>query len=172
MTRVLGSVLALVATAASAVLFLEIRAGELVPAVPIARRAAPAVQTPAPPDRSEEQLATILERPLFSPLRRPAAASAAVAPGIPRLSGIVIDPGDRRAIFAVLDKPKAVVVKEGGTLGEWSVQSITKDAVTLAKSGETLVLHPGFAPASEEPAHPPPSAATPRQPRVGWVREP
>lgn len=156
--------------AASAAPFLEIREAGVAPPVVVALHAPSVVKAPVMSDHSEEQLATIRARPLFSPSRRPAVA--AVVPGIdmPRLTGIVIDVVERWAIFAGAENAKPVVVEEGGALGEWLVRSIAKDSVTLASSSGIRVLHSGFEKPNPEPDH---QAASPphRKTHAAWKKE-
>jgi hypothetical protein len=152
MSRALGVVLALVGMGAVGALYLELRPpphAEPLPLEPphIARKA-----PPLPDGGGADRLATILARPLFNPSRRPTAAAANAQPGfdLPRLAGIVIDQSGRSVIFALADRAKALVLREGGTFGEWSVRSIDKTAVTLTGPAGTRVLHLSF----EKPARP------------------
>jgi general secretion pathway protein N len=98
----------------------------------------------------------ILERPLFNPDRRPppppAAAPAAAPPKSEflRLSGTVIGPSGRSAIF-VDSEGHARVVGEGGVIGEFSIRAITPGQVTLTSSAGERVLHPTF-PKTDTPA--------------------
>lgn len=164
--------LALTAAVAGGALILEIRPAETVAPVAVARSPAPSVPAPVVADHGEEALATILARPLFNPARRAAAgiARGALAVGLPRLSGIVIDPSGRSAIFAAADQAKPLVVREGGALGEWSVRSIDHEAVTLAGPAGIRVLHPGFATTGPEPARAAVSAAA-RKAKAAWLEE-
>jgi hypothetical protein len=87
----------------------------------------------------------ILARPLFSIGRRPpkpaVVRSAGTDEGIPRLSGIMIAAGFKRAIFAPDGGGKPLVLTEGQTLADTSIRSIEPGEVVLA-SGE--VLHPAY----------------------------
>lgn len=97
--------------------------------------------------------ATLLQRPLFSPSRRPPPAAAVAAPdrhGPPRLAGVLIAPSGRRAIFA-----DRVVVAEGGALGRYTVQAIEAGQVTLLGPDGPQVLRPAFAVATSPPEPPP-----------------
>lgn len=141
MTCVLASMLAFMSVG-SAALFLEKRVGELAQPVPVTLRAAPVVRAPVVSDHSAQALATITARPLLNPSRRSAVAAAAPGIEMPRLSGIIINHGASSAIFAPADNAKPFMVKDGDTLGEWSVRSITTGSVILASSSGTRVLHP------------------------------
>jgi hypothetical protein len=87
----------------------------------------------------------ILARPLFSIGRRPpkiaAAHNASAQQDIPRLSGIMIAAGFKRAIFAPDGGGKPLVLTEGESLADTSIRAIEPGAVVLA-SGE--VLHPAY----------------------------
>lgn len=120
------------------------------PQAPAARRAQavpPSVGAESTPDHTPEWVETILARPLFSPDRRPPAgttAAAAHAPqGLPRLSGIVVGPFGRSAIF-VPDGGKALVVAEGSRVDAWTVQKIDEDAVRISGPGGTRTIEPTF----------------------------
>jgi hypothetical protein len=105
----------------------------------------------APADAAADQVrrwaAASLARPLFNPDRRPIAPAASgsdAAAGLPRLSGIMITPAGRRAIFAATGGGKPVVVVEGGTVGGNLVQSITIGEVVLIGPDGRHSLHPTF----------------------------
>ena len=106
---------------------------------------------PSPPlaERSAEQAATAIERPLFSPSRRPAAPPAAAAtpasPSLPRLAGTVIGPLGRHALFAGTGKPVTVGVND--QVGGWIIQAIEAANVTLAGPDGVHQLRVAFDPA-------------------------
>jgi hypothetical protein len=116
----------------------------------------------SPPAADLDQLVrAILKRPLFDRMRRPAhAADGLVARpdrALPRLSGILLLPSLRRAIFEA-DGAKgqvATVVGEAGKIDDWTVESIEGNGVKLARSGEIMVLAPAFATAEAARASPP-----------------
>lgn len=87
----------------------------------------------------------VLARPLFSISRRPprveAGGQTAANAGAARLSGILIGPLGRRAIFAPEGGGKPLVVAEGGEVNDSTIRSITPDAVYLASGA---VLKPSF----------------------------
>lgn len=96
--------------------------------------------------RTGQWVATLLARPLFSPSRRPAISPAPASgpAALPRLSGILVSHDRKIAIFAGGDK--LIVLREGGQLANYSVQSIEPDRVTLhGGKGEQVVL-PSFEP--------------------------
>ncbi len=113
-----------------------------------------AVQHP----RIDELMATILGRPLFSVTRRPperantAAAAAAELPDV-RLTGIVIEPSRRLAIFAVPDG-KPLVRSEGETIKDWRLDSIALHKVSLSGPAGARTLEPKVDPKLVRP-HPP-----------------
>src|SRR5262249_10346247 len=79
---------------------------------------------------SLERYREVLDRPLFSPTRRPTEASSAPAGGddngMPVLQGIVVAPGQKFALFAGAPR-----VSEGDTIGRWTVAKIAAARVTL-----------------------------------------
>lgn len=98
---------------------------------------------PAEPGRAE----ALLARPPFARDRRPdhaapGAAAAAGGPGMPRLTGIVLSGGDRRAIFTPAGEARSVVVREGGAVGPFQVGTIAAGTVVLTGPGGTHVLAP------------------------------
>jgi len=114
----------------------------------------------------------ILARPLFRPDRHPFPTNdqdaASTAPiDLPRLTGILMSDDLRRAIFAPDGADKAIVVAEGENVGDWRVQEIAADSVTMVGPDGTRRLRPKFAdnqvpttpgaPDATEPAPPQPS---------------
>lgn len=107
--------------------------------------------------------ASITERPLFSPTRRPAAASASVAGGsvapdtVPRLTGVIVGPSGGWAIFAGEDG-KSHAAAAGDVIGAFKVRAIDPGVVTLTGSEGDRVLHPTYvSPPGGTPAEGPPS---------------
>jgi hypothetical protein len=134
------------------------------PALPqVIRRPARATPTQRPTeaviDHTGDWLATILARPLFSRDRRPAPPVAAAAgpmraatsDGLPRLSGVLVGPFGRSAIFAGGDGGKGTIVAEGGTVGAYTVSSIAPGRVTIDGPEGTRILHPSFDPNAPRP---------------------
>jgi hypothetical protein len=112
------------------------------PAAPVASPApAPAV------DREREWVATALARPLFSPDRRPASVAATVATGgpsgPPRLTGTLVGPSERSAIFAAAGRDP-IVVHEGARIDGSTVTSIEPGQVRLQGPEGTRILRPTF----------------------------
>jgi hypothetical protein len=105
------------------------------------RASAPAV------DRVGEWVATALARPLFSPDRRPASVAVTVATagpsGLPRLTGILVGPSERSAIFAAAGR-NPIVVHEGGRIDAYTVMSIEAGEVRLRGPDGVRILHPTF----------------------------
>ena len=154
-------ILGLVAAALAGVIRLELRDG---PSNEAPVPAAPVRQEPSLPpasaahERSKHQddanVATILARPLFSATRRPPApapASEHTAPELGRLSGVILSPAGKRAIFAGTGGGKPVVVEEGARIGEYVVTSIGFDAVTITGPGGQRTLNPAFDPNPPKP---------------------
>ena len=116
--------------------------------------AAPELMPPAPPppsdyrDQNAARAFSALARPLFNPDRRPAAPSLADVPTPPpnsllRLTGTLVSPRGKHAIFAVGDKP--AVMGEGSRIDAWTVQAISAGTVTLTGPDGPRVLRVGFA---------------------------
>lgn len=117
-----------------------------------------------PPDRHDEQLNTILARPLFSPDRRPEASGARSVSGLPRLAGIVMTGSRRVAIFAAPGS-KPVVVDEGARIGPYDVKAISESGVTVVGPEGTMVLRPMFDSAPPPAGRAPPARTeTPKPP--------
>jgi hypothetical protein len=145
-----------------------------VAAAAVARwRPAPVVPTPPAPDRSREWASTALERPLFAADRRPLAEQRPAAAGgrePPRLTGVLVGPAGRTAIFAgAAEGAKPVVVREGDSLGTFEVKTILAGQVTLVGPEGERVLRPSFDPrgggaAPIPPNGPGPGPAPARQP--------
>ena len=91
------------------------------------------------PDRSADAAASVINaRPLFSATRRPAekiqpgpAVDTTVAPFTRRLTGVVIEPSMRAAVFTGDGKGRGLVVKEGETIEGWLLESVTPTGVTV-----------------------------------------
>ncbi len=127
--------------------------------------AAPPTTRPEPPGRYNELSAAILARPLFNNTRRPpprggdnATADSGLADT--RLTGIVVGPSHRIAIFAPLGA-KALVVSEGETVSGWRVEHINPREVSLSGPNGTKTLQPKFDPNLAPPPSPTVGAANP-----------
>ncbi len=111
--------------------------------------AAPAPAPAADADDAGRRVAEVLARPLFSSGRRPAAQAAAAPPAavapLPRMTGVIVTPAGRRAIF-VNGAGKPMVVTEGERIGVYAVQSIEAGRVTLAGPDGQRVVAPAFDP--------------------------
>ena len=129
--------------------------------------ATPSTQAPASQNTSsvpayDTYVAELLARPLFSSTRRPDQAprlpgSAATVAGVPRLSGILVNGADRRAIFAGAEqggRVQSIVAREGDDVGAYRVQSVTFASVTLTGPNGAVVLKPSFttAPSAQGPS--------------------
>jgi len=141
--------------------------------------AAPAETDAAPQagSGSSDFADAILARPLFKPDRQPYADGrapiSAPPPDLPRLTGILMSSDERHAIFEPDGANKPIVVGEGDNVGDWRVQEIAADSVTLVGPEGTTRLEPKFSatqaaatPADTAPTPAPvPEAALPRAPR-------
>jgi hypothetical protein len=128
------------------------------------KNAGPTEQTPP----VEKLLATILSRPLFSTTRRPienvADDRADTSLNDMRLTGILISPKQRLAIFAG-SGGKPLVRSEGDMISEWHVDGITTRSVSLSGPAGSTTLAPKADPnlvhmrSAAQPGAPPPQAA-------------
>jgi hypothetical protein len=96
------------------------------------------------------------------PTQRPPEATSSdhagdLRPSDVRLSGIVIEPDRRIAIFAV-NGAKSVVLSEGEALKDWRIDSISRQEVLLSGPAGTMTLKPK---ADANLVRPAPPAATP-----------
>ena len=145
MTRLAG--LLAVAMGLVAVIAWEVSGTSPSDVAPTPRQIAAHVASPAKDvDRTQEWVATVLARPLFSPDRRPAMEATAAAttglPGLPRLAGIMVGPFGRSAIFAGDRKP--IVVQEGARIDAYTVKAIDAAQVRLLGPDGMRVLYPTF----------------------------
>jgi hypothetical protein len=93
---------------------------------------------------------SIVQRPLFSPTRRPSAngpdKSAGQAVGqaeVPRLTGVIIGPAGGWAIFAGADG-KSHAAAPGDVIGAFKVRAIGPGVVTLTGSEGDRVVRPTY----------------------------
>lgn len=101
---------------------------------------------PPPPRDLPGWVDTVLVRPLFDPSRKgePAAPAGQAVETFPRLAGVVLADGNRRAIFQPDGDKKPIIVGEGDQLAGWTVRSIAADAVTIDRANGTHTLRPKF----------------------------
>ena len=113
-------------------------------------------------DHLRSGVATLLARPPFSPDRRPAeqaGAQSAGAPGLPRLTGIIVGPFGRRAIFDGHGR-ESIVVDEGGRVDAYTVQSIDMAQVEMLGPNGMQRVRPAFDNATQEVVAPGPARRT------------
>ncbi len=132
---------------------------------PVAIRPEPNALPRAPSPRVDDLLTTILDRPLLSPTRQPAARENSDRPSDPglgdvRLTGTVIEPGRHLAIFA-MPGAKPIARSEGETVNDWRVDSISLRAVVLSGPTGTTTLQPKIDTSLARLAPPPRPAQTP-----------
>ena len=119
-------------------------AGSTIVARPPARVAPEPVAPKPPPIAVGKLMATALDRPLFSPTRRPPSAGGGPVEEAfigDRLTGIIVSPERRLAIFAV-PAGKPIVVTEGDSVGGWQVETITPTAVSLRGPSGSRIFQP------------------------------
>lgn len=132
---------------------------------------APVVPIPTAPDRSREWGATALERPLFAADRRPVSEQrpTAMAGGrdLPRLTGVLVGPTGRTAIFAAAaEGARPIVLREGDSLGAFEVKTILVGQVMLIGPEGEHVLRPSFDSRSGGGTTARPAAFAPGRPAV------
>ncbi|MCW8306046.1 hypothetical protein AruPA_03265 [Acidiphilium sp. PA] len=135
----------------------------IVAAGPAPLRLTPGV--PVDPGRTNRWVAAILARPLFTPSRRPARIAAVAGSSraaLPRLTGIMVSPEGRFAIFAPATG-KPITVQPGARIGGFTVRGIARDRVSvLGPDGvETVRITYGDTPAASTSAAPTAPRATP-----------
>jgi hypothetical protein len=93
----------------------------------------------------------ILEKPLFSVTRRPFVNEVRVVPPqVPRLSGIIISPSARLAIFAP-EAGRQVIRREGEHVDNFAIKQIFPTKVVLVGAQGNVVLEPQFSAAVSPP---------------------
>ncbi len=163
--------LGMVAATLVGVIRLELRGGppnELRAPMPPPSQQQTRVSVSASRNQDDQNVSTILARPLFSPTRRaPASAPAPkdALPELPRLTGVIVTPAGNCAIFAGTGDRKSVVIGEAARIGQYVVRSIEVNAVTVSGPGGQRVLHPAFDPN-------PPRAPAPIAPTVAPIIAP
>lgn len=164
--------LLLLAAGLAGVIAVEVTSGPVVRAPPPVPIRAVALGPHAPAEAPAVWRAILLDRPVFSPDRRPPSVPAAASPGersLPRLAGVLIGPTQRRAIFA-----GGAVLAVGDALGPWRIGEIEEGSVTVLGPQGVQVLRPAYAAggahnterlteaqaAAPPPAHPAPPPVT------------
>lgn len=131
----------------------------LIPPIPVARPLAATPPGASPPALTSlpplAGYAAIVERPLFSPSRRPVPGAAETAPGASiesryRLLGVVAS-GPRKQAF-VAEGARRLQIAEGDRLDGWTVTEIGADRVRLTSPAGEAALR--LKPAAAEPAKP------------------
>jgi len=97
------------------------------------------------PERMQACVSALQARPLFTPgrtpyRREPHPPAEPVRP--PRLTGLIVMQGVRRAIFAASDGRRPSVMAEGGQLGPFTVTAIAANKVELTGPAGVYTLHP------------------------------
>jgi|SRR5271170_2752773 len=127
------------------------------------------------PPAVEKLIAAILSRPLFSTTRRPPESApdgpADTSLSDMRLTGILISPKQRLAIFAK-SGGKPVVLSEGEMINDWRVDDIATRSVSLSGPTGTTTLAPKADPnlvrarsTAQQGAPSPQAAARPANPQ-------
>lgn len=101
--------------------------------------------TPVDPDRADaREYAVILERPLFSPQRRPPVEvppepRPPASPGI-RLSAITISNSVRVAVVRDIESNQTRRIREGDVVGEWLVDKVGRNSVILTAQDQRITI--------------------------------
>ena len=100
-------------------------------------RAAPRAPAEEAEDRTDAWVRVALARPLFSRDRRPTPAEAKPDGGsamatLPRLTGVIVGPFGRTAIFAAAGGGKPIALTKGQTLGPFTVEAIEPGGITVS----------------------------------------
>ena len=143
-----------IAIVLAGLLFLELHFATEPPDVPAQRSAWVASQTQdlqarnfSTPQPALSPLRNMmLSRPLFDPTRRPSAApaEAPTAPvEIPRLSGIMVTPAERIAVFSPATGAP-IIVNQNSRFGPFTVLAISGDRVTIKGPSGVIVLRSDF----------------------------
>jgi len=114
-------------------------------------------------EQRQQWAVATLARPLFAPDRRPPAAAKVVAHAaavLPRLTGILIYGGSRRALFAGVDGAKPMAASEGAEVAAFKVQKIEARQVILLGPDGTRIVRPTFDPQAAAGLASVPSALT------------
>jgi hypothetical protein len=116
-------------------------------------QAAQTANVAAPQPQVAVSRTAMLDRPLFDPTRRPPPLTAQNPPApaeIPRLTGIMLTPSQKIAVFApVTGAP--IVVNQNGRFGPFTVLAISGDNVTIKGPAGVTILRSDFS----DPAQPP-----------------
>lgn len=110
---------------------------------------------------------TILARPLFSPTRRPAEMQP-TGDTSPRLTGIVVSNGRRRAIFMIPGQARGRIADVGNIVGPWQIIAIENGAIRVRSAAGEQSMRPdrdrrtGSGTHDTSPASLPPQPQDPR----------
>ncbi|WP_419758750.1 hypothetical protein [Acidisoma sp.] len=176
MTRLAILMLACLAVVLGGVIAIEAKPQNVRRSVPPAEdlvRAGPVVPHGGDARQVQSWVEAILARPLFVPSRRPPAAAAGPGdsgPGFPRLTGIIIMPQQREAIFAAPGKSQPIVVSAGSRLNGVLIKSIDAGAIVVVDAAGARIIRPSFAAGTASgslvPTAPRPLSVTVDQPPV------
>lgn len=89
-------------------------------------------------DARAEALQVVTARPLFRADRRPSAVPAPTGGAMPVLTGIVVTPEGRRAIFADSTTSRSQALRVGDRIGRIQVQDIGIDTVVINADGDLV----------------------------------
>ncbi len=111
-----------------------------------AQRVLKTAATPSIPTATLEEYDAMVERPLFSPDRRPAPVEVVAEAAQPSLidklvlTGIVTGPDKKLAIFVNGADQKELRIAEGGAFEGWRLADFTESGVSFSREGTTREL--------------------------------
>lgn len=169
--------LAVVCAALAAIVYQELwHLPSVAPSNPAGDSASPSFPA-LPPDPAfamppEESFAAVLERPVFSPSRRPVPSSGAAAPLTTSaaflLVGVVISDSERFVLVKPLSSDKLERLREGDELAGWSAVSIAPDRVVFRRGAmEEEIILDYAAPVSPPPGQVQEEPTSAQQPESG-----
>jgi hypothetical protein len=142
-----------ITVALAGLLFLEVHSATRPPDVRTQRSALSASQTQHLDDTNisapEPTLSTwrnmMLSRPLFDPTRRPPAPTQAPAAPVelPRLSGIMVTPTEKIAVFSPATGAP-IIVNQNSRFGPFTVMAISGETVAIKGPSGVIVLRSDF----------------------------
>jgi general secretion pathway protein N len=128
------------------------------------------IASEAPPEKPAiSTFAEVVNRPLFTPSRRPTPPKADTNVAAPKaetfdLIGVIISPGSRMALLRTLATSEVMRAVEGQNVGGWEVRSIKPTQVVLQRGGDSEVLKITDAVIPQPNVAPSHNSATPANP--------
>ncbi len=147
MNRTLPAILVALACGLAILLLIEARGGKpvatVIPHGEAVHKAGPPARVAVSSAVPEIWVRTILDRPIFSPSRRPGSVAVA-STELPRLAGIIVGPEGARAIFAGSGDGRAIVATAGGRAGPYLIRSVGLTGVSVIGPNGAELLQPVY----------------------------